>query len=94
MEENYSCEACDAPLDHNISLCDLCFAIMPMDEMIGPDQIREMRIRLDRWAEDSGYTRLEDGDYQYDETGDIWMSHDLYAFMLEVLSMARREVNA
>lgn len=94
LDIGYSCEACDAPLDENISLCDLCFAVMPMDRMVSPDQLREMRVRLDRWATDSGYTRLEDGDYQYDETGDIWMSHDLYEFMLEVLSMARRGVKA
>jgi len=43
VEDKYLCEACDAPLDYDMSLCDECFRVMPVDEMVSVSDIRELR---------------------------------------------------
>lgn len=80
----YRCDACRADMEDNFSLCDPCFAIMPVDRMVSADRIANMWVELDEWAADSGFTRMDDGDYENDETGDIWMREDLYVYMVEV----------
>ena len=43
VEDQYLCEACDAPLDYDMSLCDECFRVMPVDRMVSVSDIRELR---------------------------------------------------
>lgn len=80
----YQCDACRADMDDNFSLCDSCFAIMPVDRMVSAGRIADMWVELSEWAADSGFTLMDDGDYENDDTGDIWMRQDLYVYMVEV----------
>jgi hypothetical protein len=52
--------------------------------MVSAGRIAGMWAELDEWAADSGFTRMDDGDYENDDTGDIWMREDLYVYMVEV----------
>jgi NMD protein affecting ribosome stability and mRNA decay len=37
------CVACGAPLDDDIDLCDECFRVMPVDEMVSASEINDIR---------------------------------------------------
>jgi len=40
-----NCVACGAPLDDDIDLCDECFRVMPVDEMVSASDINDIRNR-------------------------------------------------
>ena len=83
MEDKYLCEACDAPLDDNFSLCDECFRVMPVDRMVSVSDIRKLRNRYIVHRGTGTYilereTEIVDLDAWATDSGFTRMSDDLY----------------
>ena len=77
------CVACGAPLDDDIDLCDECFRVMPVDEMVSASDINDIRNRFVVHRGTGTYmaeseTEIVDLDEWADRMGFTKVSDDLY----------------
>ena len=77
------CVACGAPLDDDIDLCDECFRVMPVDEMVSASDINDIRNRFVVHRGTGTYmaeseTEIFDLDQWASDSGYTRLSHDLY----------------
>jgi hypothetical protein len=78
------CDACSVGVvyDDDGSLCSLCDALLPMDSWVSASRIGRWSRDLREWAEDSGFTFVDD--LFVDEDGNTWTPDSLFDFMVEV----------